>query len=113
MTIDQTGVIDFVTRDPVSGKLGLVISDHLSWEEDEDEHLWLLQEKLNSYLAFIETGQIHKVYEGIPHPEDCAITIEISGKYPLSAKAQRFFQHAGKTIADAGFKLEFNHLTPE
>lgn len=110
MTIDQTGVIDFIGRDRESGHIALTISDHLSWQGNEDEHLWLLQEKLNSYLTFIETGQIH---EQMPGFESAAIVITIVGKYPLSEKAQRFFQQAGQTVAEAGFKLEFSLFTPD
>lgn len=35
----------------------LTISDHLDWD-NEQGHLRTLQEKLNLYLAFIESGEL-------------------------------------------------------
>ena len=39
----------------------LLITDHLSWEK-EYEHLLILQEKINSYLAFCESDQYREIY---------------------------------------------------
>jgi hypothetical protein len=52
MSIDRTDTIDFATIDNVSGDLWLTISDHLPWDENEENHLLLLQNKLNTYLRF-------------------------------------------------------------
>jgi hypothetical protein len=38
----------------------LTISDHLVWG---DEHLYMLQEKINKYIDFIESGDIYEKYE--------------------------------------------------
>ena len=39
----------------------LIISDHLEWggKAEQGEHLQLLQDKLNTYVAFIESGEIY------------------------------------------------------
>ena len=50
MTVEQPGVVDFASIDPV-GNAVLTISDHLSWE-DVNGHLFHLQEKINAYLRF-------------------------------------------------------------
>jgi hypothetical protein len=39
--------------------VALTISDHLEWDSG---HLLILQEKINSYLHFIESGQMHGSY---------------------------------------------------
>ena len=52
-SIDQTDKIDFVTIEYKTGDVLLSISDHLSWDQDEGEHLLMLQAKLNTYLAFV------------------------------------------------------------
>ena len=57
MSVDQPAVIDFLWKDPKNNRAVLTISDHLDWE-DEGEHLVLLQDKLNHYLEFIESGQL-------------------------------------------------------
>jgi hypothetical protein len=56
MAVDEPSTIDIMSVDP-TGALVLTISDHLDWS-DSLAHERVLQEKLNSYLAFIESGQI-------------------------------------------------------
>ena len=54
MSICEVDKIDFCWRDQKDeGKLFLAFTDHLDWE-NEDEHLKLLQNKLNTYLSYIE-----------------------------------------------------------
>nr|WP_211171156.1 DUF6572 domain-containing protein [Bacillus sp. DNRA2] len=38
-----------------------MIADHLDWE-NELQHLKLLQDKINAYISFIESGQVYSVY---------------------------------------------------
>jgi len=59
MSIEQADKIDFVNIEDKTGDVLLSISDHLSWDEGEGEHLLMLQAKLNTYLAFIEGGQMY------------------------------------------------------
>jgi hypothetical protein len=54
MTIEDARIVDFIGVDPVTGHVVLTITDHLPW--DSDEHVLLLQDKLNRYLAFVESG---------------------------------------------------------
>ena len=61
MSVEQTDKIDFIGSDKESNSIILTISDHLDWE-DSERHLLLLQEKLNNYLAFCESGEILEVY---------------------------------------------------
>ena len=109
MSIDQTDIIDLATIDKASGELWLTISDHLRWDQDESAHLTLLQEKLNAYLRFIESGE---VFGKIPDATGRAVTINIVGKFPLSQKADLFFQRARAGIEAAGIRLQFNLLRP-
>jgi hypothetical protein len=62
MSNDQTNSVDFATVDEASGDLWLTISDHLPWDQDEGSHLTFLQNKLNLYLRFVETGEVFKKY---------------------------------------------------
>jgi hypothetical protein len=59
VTVEHVDKIDFVTGEQKTGDMILTISDHLDWDEDEGEHLLVLQNKLNTYLEFIESGQIY------------------------------------------------------
>ena len=63
------GNMSVVDKDIVDGialsenkVIKLLLTDHLDWEE-EYEHLLMLQDKINSYLAFCESGQYKEVYK--------------------------------------------------
>jgi hypothetical protein len=104
MSIEQTNVIDFVGIEYATGRASLAISDHLNWDEDEGEHLLKLQEKLNSYLAFIESGEMAQKF---PETHGRSVIIKLMGKFPLSHEATKFFRLAKDAIEKAGFALEF------
>jgi hypothetical protein len=110
MTIEQSDTIDIASIDKASGELWLTISDHLPWADDEDDHLVLLQDKLNAYLGFIESGQ---VFEELPNAAGRSVVINIIGKFPLSQTAERFFANAQAAVAGAGFRLQFSMLRPD
>ena len=102
MTIEQTDVIDFVAFDKEGGDVSLVIADHLVWDENEGEHLLLLQDKLNAYLQFVESGQLYSEY---PKLKGRNVVIELSNKYPLSEQAKSFFKLASAKVSEVGIKL--------
>jgi hypothetical protein len=107
MSVEDLDKVDFViTGGLPSGEVCLVVSDHLDWAEQQGYHLLTLQEKLNTYLAFLETGQI---YTEFPKAVGRKVVIEVVGKYPLSEEAHKFYGLAGKYIEDAGFALRFRH----
>jgi hypothetical protein len=103
MSIEQTDTIDFLNIDK-TGDVLLTISDHLDWEGDEESHLLLLQEKLNAYLRFIESGEMLRRY---PEAKERSIVIQILSKFPMSKKAEIFFKKACNAIHEAGFQLRF------
>ncbi|MGS0893246.1 DUF6572 domain-containing protein [Burkholderia stagnalis] len=104
MSILDTNVIDVIGVDPEKGIARLGISDHLEWSVGEVEHLSLLQDKINSYLRFLESGEI---YEHYPDARHCHCEIELIAKYPLSQSAINFVSEAKKIITDAGFGLSY------
>lgn len=97
MSVDQTNVIDFITTH-VNGSIVLVISDHLAWN-DVDEHLLLLQKKINSYLQFIESEQIINKY---PTAKGKQIEIEVKAKYQPDEQGLRFLNLCKKKLESAG-----------
>jgi hypothetical protein len=104
MSVDQTDKIDFFVVDKEKTQVVLIIADHLDWEEfDEGDHLELLQEKINSYLHFVEGGQL---IETRPDLEGIPVVIRVDAKYPPSEEATKFYRLAGPVVADAGMSLE-------
>ncbi|HEF1904183.1 TPA: hypothetical protein R9Y97_003511 [Bacillus cereus] len=61
MSILDKNKIDGIGKSMGENKLALMIADHLDWE-NELQHLALLQDKINAYVSFIESGQIYSVY---------------------------------------------------
>lgn len=104
MTVEQHDVVDFVAIDPAKTLL-LVISDHLPWEE-VNEHLWQLQEKLNCYFAFVESGQLYKEY---PHTVGLDIVIKILLMHAMPEEARWFFDRTAAVIEEAGWGFEVEH----
>ena len=109
MSVDQADTIDFATIDNASGEFWLTISDHLSWDDNEGDHLVLLQNKLNAYLRFIESGE---VFKRMPDAKGRSIVINLVGKFPLSQRADFFFGKARAAIESAGFRLQFSLMRP-
>ncbi|WP_092175509.1 DUF6572 domain-containing protein [Bosea sp. OK403] len=109
MSIEQTDKVDFVNLDRATRRVVLTISDHLDWSHDEGSHLLLLQEKLNSYLSFIESGEIVKKF---PDAQGLPIAISIVGRFSMSEQAKLFFAKARESIESAGFFLEFKLYLP-
>ena len=108
MSIDQTDTVDFISIEN-AGEVLLSISDHLPWELDEEEHLFLLQEKLNTYLLFIESGELFRKF---PQSNEANLVINLVGRFPLSSNAQLFLERARSVIADAGFGFRWCYFPP-
>ncbi len=98
MTVSDTQVIDFLGVSKNTGACTLTITDHLQWTDQE--HLLLLQEKINSYLAFIESGEILEQY---PEANKNPITINIVMLHEPSEEAMNFLRQASIVVSGAGF----------
>jgi hypothetical protein len=106
-TIEDSNVVDFVGTDTSHDGITLAISDHLDWER-EDEHLLLLQEKINRYLSFIESGEVfERVSEirGRQYPKTSPITVRIYFRCELSARARDFVEGAREVLESIGLRL--------
>lgn len=57
MSVEDRGVIDFFATRREVDRILVGISDHLDWSSPID-HLHKLQENMNDYAAFIESGQV-------------------------------------------------------
>lgn len=102
-TVEDTDNVDAIGLDKANGAVVLNIFDHLDWS-NEQRHLYLLQEKLNSYLRFLESQEI---YEAYPMASDRDLMISIAFANPPSAAACEFIEAATSIVSSAGFKLTF------
>lgn len=104
MSVEQTNIIDLVALDVEMGRLVLTISDHLEWFEDCTEHLLVLQEKLNAYLRFVESGEVllsHPKAKGKP------ILIDVIMKHPPTFQGVKFLEDVRILVEGAGIMFNY------
>ena len=104
MSVEDQKVIDIIHSEKEGGGVTLTITDHLEW--GDGEHLMKLQEKINSYLAFIESGEIFEQYPGAAGK---IIKLNVVCKFRPDSEGERFLNLCREAIAKAGF--EFNYET--
>ena len=102
MSIEQLDKVDFIGIDNVSGAVTLTIADHLDWT-DVRYHLLKLQEKLNAYLSFCESGELYETY---PEAVGRNIVFEVVAKHALHPEGKSFLTKAKRVVESAGFRLE-------
>jgi hypothetical protein len=109
MSVDQPQLIDIVSKDK-KGRIVLTISDHLDWEKTK-EHLLVLGEKINTYLTFLESGEL---YEKYPEAKNCPVEIEVMFHYQPNPEAYSFLAAVKSIVENAGygFRLEQFSATP-
>ena len=104
MSIDQTDVIDSIGIDNLTGTIVLSISDHLEWD---NKHLLLLQEKLNTYVGFIESKEILDTY---PDARDRDVLIDVICKYLPDQNAKVFLTNVNHIVKKAGINFSYRVL---
>ncbi len=80
----------------------LLLTDHLDWEE-EYEHLLMLQDKINSYLAFCESGQYKEVYKNC---EAECVVFEIHFLYEPTQNAYKFLEQIPAQVGELSVEIE-------
>ncbi|HEV3200807.1 MAG TPA: DUF6572 domain-containing protein, partial [Bryobacteraceae bacterium] len=96
-----TDVIDIISTDRMTGHVVLTISDHLDWS-DSPAHQALLQNKLNRYLAFVESREILESY---PDAQDRPIAFRVVFQIPPDEPGRAFLAKVRPIIESAGFTL--------
>jgi uncharacterized protein DUF6572 len=84
----------------------LTISDDLEWDE-RGEHLLVLQDKLNMYLAFVESGELEEQY---PEAAGRHVRIEVCCKHPPTGESKDFLSAARTMIEAAGYSLSWKQV---
>ncbi|GGH14665.1 hypothetical protein FAZ19_07270 [Sphingobacterium alkalisoli] len=105
MSVENSKVIDTISINQ-KNVVVLTISDHLEWD-DENEHLVLLQDKINAYLEVIESGEI---YESYPDAKGKGFQIGIAFKFSPNDTAIDFLEKVEEILAQSGYELDYYHL---
>ncbi|MBY8936032.1 DUF6572 domain-containing protein [Pseudomonas fluorescens] len=107
MSITETKVVDIIAvPEWEPDNVVLVITDHLEWGDkaQQGEHLLLLQEKINTYIAFIESGELLESY---PPAEGKNPKIRINGLYALPKQGETFIDRVTEVLKGVGIGMEF------
>ncbi|PLW92259.1 MAG: hypothetical protein C0592_11800 [Marinilabiliales bacterium] len=95
--------IDLIGTDQKKGVVVLTLTDHLNWE-DEVAHLKQLQEKLNTYIGYVESGDLAADY---PESKDLKVHFEVVFKHQPTARAKDFLNKAKDFLKD--INIIFNY----
>ena len=76
------------------------MTDHLDWK-DPQAHLLLIQEKLNAYIAFVESGQIYEMEEPAVG-RSAKITIVVAAIEAPPAETTDFFGQVKQVLSEIG-----------
>ncbi len=104
MSVVDKSKIDFIGIDKETNNVILTITDHLSWV-DEMSHIYILQEKINSYIAFIEGNELHETY---PESLNKTILINIVFKYKITLLCAEFLNKVKGVLYDLDVKLTYD-----
>jgi hypothetical protein len=102
MSVLDSDRVDFVASK--GAVVQLVMTDHLSWD-DVEEHMLALQDKINAYIAFVESGQIDQV-ANVPPPGERQVIVSIVLKEPAALEVEPFFGEARRILGEIGVGLE-------
>ncbi|WP_109399016.1 DUF6572 domain-containing protein [Proteus sp. TJ1640] len=106
MSIVDTNKVDMIGIPKENTDLvRLGITDHLSWKDDTFEHLYLLQEKINSYIRFIESKEIYEAF-----PESKGINnflIEIFFLYEIPNECIEFLEKVKDVLININTSLKY------
>jgi hypothetical protein len=104
VTITDVDKIDIVATHPDTSVVKLVITDHLTWDHIPD-HCRLIQDKLNAYLAFVDSGQLRRLQDQyVPDSPEIEIVLVVS--YEPPAQASEFLTQARTFLANLGLRFE-------
>lgn len=78
-----------------------MISDHLAWENEAD-HLFLLQDKINAYLGYIEEKEFLEVY---PNSEFDYYIIELNFRYPITDSCEKYIKVINAQLDEFNIKV--------
>ncbi|WP_369310065.1 DUF6572 domain-containing protein [Providencia rettgeri] len=106
MSIVETNKVDMIGIPKDNTDIVLLgITDHLYWNKDILEHLYLLQEKINSYIRFIESKEVYEAF-----PESKGINnflIEIFFLHEIPSECIEFLEKVKGVLISINTSLRY------
>lgn len=104
MSVEDTRSIDFVSVSDDPKSIHLTISDHLPWEGD---HLIILQDKLNAYLDFLDSGEAK---DRFPDLADLPIWIDVKHAYDPNEQGLDFLNRVEDLMEKDGIRFTWEKI---
>jgi hypothetical protein len=107
MALRQTRVIDRVAVEARTGHVVLTVVDEMDWADDQ-RHLLALQRKLNTYLSFVERGEVFRRLArvgGQAVPRTTPVRVGIVARHPFPPYAMAFLEYARHIFESSGLEL--------
>lgn len=104
MSILESDRLDGLAITNNENTLAMLISDHLDFE-NEHEHLFALQNKINSYIAFIEEKQYMQIENFNKSFED--FIIEIAFKFSPTENCIKFLNAVQNQLAELKINIQY------
>ncbi|WP_175811887.1 DUF6572 domain-containing protein [Burkholderia contaminans] len=102
MSLQKSDVIDAIGTETESGSIVMSIIDSWGWDSPDD-HLNALQNKLNCYFDFVESGQI---FESYPEAKGRNLRIDIVEKFAPPESVEYFFERTVSVAAKLGITIK-------
>src|SRR5688572_26523145 len=106
MSIEQADKIDGMGVDTHNNELVLLISDHLSWE-DEKAHVFSLENKLSGYIDYINSGQY---LEPNPQFRGMSVRIKLVHKHSPTSSARTILQAVEVQLEAMSIRFSYEPL---
>jgi len=103
MSLRKIKQVDAIGEDKESGAIIVTIIDEMNWD-NENNHLMLLQEKINNYLSFVESGEIQTSY---PSSVNKKVDIKVVMQYEPSKNGITFLDKVKEIVLIAGIGFEY------
>lgn len=102
MSVLDVNKIDGIGISEDGKSLVLLITDHLDWS-NEYEHLIKLQDKINSYISYLESDQYKDIY---PDRQFIKYSIEIHFKCQISDNCFKWIEAANNQLSNSHIIIE-------
>ena len=103
MSVIDRKIVDCASTDKERTRVTLTISDHLEWTPD-NEHLLILQEKINDYLLFIESGELLESY---PDAIGLPVNIDVVCQHLPNPDGVKFMALVANTLREANVNFTY------
>lgn len=104
MSLTEVKQVDAIGEDKESGVIVVTLIDEMDWD-NENNHLMLLQEKINNYLSFVESGEIMTSY---PSSVNKKVGINVVMQYEPSENGITFLNKVKEIVVNAGIGFEYS-----